>query len=453
MSIVSEVSPVVTLSQFDLYALPPVQTSVESTVQTEHRPLSALNSGGHIEFAIPTSVNEYIIPKEILLNVQLRIILSKTDKSEVVANDWNNVSIVNNFMNSLWRQVDFFIGDTQITTSLQTYSIKSYVETMIGFSNNCKKSFLSSAGWFYEELWDTPDTPVKARTKYIKHVTPAGLPPDKDKDVSTGRIYDLYGKLNLDIAFQGRAILGGSKLRVKLVPNPAEYFMMCSDEKIVPRAEFIEVSLNMSRARVTQDIVFAHHKALEITPARYPLTRSLVTTTTINAGTLNTSLENVINGQLPRRCLVFFVSNESFNGSFKKNPYYFHHYDLNFIACFQNSVQYPRRGFQPDFDNEIYAREYLEFYRALNEISTDCHMNISRSEWAKGKTIFGFNFSPDQSDGCGIDSHISPTNNGTMRIEVHFKRPLPETINVLIYSEFDNLIMIPEDRNAIQDFH
>jgi len=125
MSIVSEVSPVVTLSQFDLYALPPVQTSVESTVQTEHRPISALNSGGHIEFVIPTSVNEYIIPKEILLNVKLRIILSKTDKSEIVANDWNNVSIINNFMNSLWQQVDFFIGDTQITTSLQTYSIKS----------------------------------------------------------------------------------------------------------------------------------------------------------------------------------------------------------------------------------------------------------------------------------------------------------------------------------------
>lgn len=453
MSIVSEASPVVTLPELDLYALPAVQTSVESTIQTDHRPISALNSGGHIEFVVPTSANEYIIPKEIHLNVQLRIILSKTDKSEVVANDWNNVSIVNNFMNSLWQQVDCFIGDTQITTSLQTYSIKSYIETMIGFSNDSKKSFLSGAGWFSDELWDTPHKPNTMRTKYIKHVSPSGVLPDKDREISTGRIYDLYGKLNLDIAFQGRAILGGCKIRIKLVPNPVEFYMMCSDDKIVPRTEFIEVSLNLSRARVSQDIVFAHHKALEITPARYPITRSPVTTTTINAGTLNTSLENVINGQLPRRCLIFFVSNESLNGSFKKNPYYFHHYDLNFIACFQNSIQYPRRGFQPDFDNGIYSREYLEFYRALNQISTDCHTTISLDEWAKGRTIFGFNFSPDQSDGCGIDSHISPINHGTMRIEVHFKRPLPETINVLIYSEFDNLITIPEDRNAILDFH
>jgi hypothetical protein len=111
MSIVSESSPVTTLAEYDLFGLPAVQTTVESTIQTEHRPISILNSGGHIEFNIPTAINEYIIPNETHLLVKLRVILNKTDKTDVVANDENNVSIVNNFLNSLLQQIDFCIGD------------------------------------------------------------------------------------------------------------------------------------------------------------------------------------------------------------------------------------------------------------------------------------------------------------------------------------------------------
>jgi hypothetical protein len=93
-----------------------------------------------------------------------------------------------------------------------------------------------------------------------------------------------------------------------LVPNPVEFYIMCSDEKITPKVEFIEIALNITRAKVDNEVFEAHLKALEITPARYPITRLDVKTTIINAGTLNTTLENVINGQLSKRCFIGFVS-------------------------------------------------------------------------------------------------------------------------------------------------
>ncbi len=89
----------------------------------------------------------------------------------------------------------------------------------------------------------------------------------------------------------------------------------------------------------------------------------------------------------------------------------------------------------------------------MNQFVSDVRMTFSLSEYPKGRTIFGFNFSPDLSDGCGTDSHISLTNKGLMRTEVHLKKPLPETINVLIRDEYDILIMIPEDRKTILDYH
>ncbi len=118
-----------------------------------------------------------------------------------------------------------------------------------------------------------------------------------------------------------------------------------------------------------------------------------------------------------------------------------------------NSVKYPTRAYQPDFDNGFYTREYIELFRTMNQFVSDVRMTFSLSEYPKGRTIFGFNFSPDLSDGCGTDSHISLTNKGLMRTEVHLKKPLPETINVLIRDEYDILIMIPEDRKTILDYH
>jgi hypothetical protein len=78
---------------------------------------------------------------------------------------------------------------------------------------------------------------------------------------------------------------------------------------------------------------------------------------------------------------------------------------------------------------------------------------ITRENYIKGYTLFGFNFSLDMSDGCEMNGYISEGKSGLLRTEVHFRKPLPETVNVLIFSEFDNLLMIPEDRNAFEDYH
>ena len=123
------------------------------------------------------------------------------------------------------------------------------------------------------------------------------------------------------------------------------------------------------------------------------------------------------------------------------------------MACYLNGEQFPRRAYEPDFSNNLYIREYLGLFRASNQLLTDCRIPIDRDAYINGLTIFGFNFSPDLSDGCGCNGYVSGVNHGTMRIEVHFKKKLHTTINVLVFAEFDNMIMIPEDRNAIVDYH
>lgn len=73
-------------------------------------------------------------------------------------------------------------------------------------------------------------------------------------------------------------------------------------------------------------------------------------------------------------------------------------------------------------------------------------------EYAKGKTINGFNFAPDLSHGCGLVENVNPSNHGTLRGYLRFKKALPGVIDVILFCEYDNMIEIDKERNVCCDF-
>lgn len=113
-----------------------------------------------------------------------------------------------------------------------------------------------------------------------------------------------------------------------------------------------------------------------------------------------------------------------------------------------NEVQYPARPYQPDFSSGNYSREYAGLFKALNQNTTDVFCSITKEQFGAGRTIFGFNFATDSSDGCGAVGHINPIKRGTLRVQLHFAKPLPHPVTVLAFCEFDNIIEIDQDRNV-----
>jgi hypothetical protein len=63
---------------------------------------------------------------------------------------------------------------------------------------------------------------------------------------------------------------------------------------------------------------------------------------------------------------------------------------------------------------------------------------ISREEYAKGNTLFGFDLTPDMSEVAAFQL----IKQGNLRVETHFVEALAETINVVLYASvvpFDGL--------------
>ena len=67
-----------------------------------------------------------------------------------------------------------------------------------------------------------------------------------------------------------------------------------------------------------------------------------------------------------------------------------------------------------------------------------------------GYTLFAFDLTPDLS--ANYAGHWNLVKHGSLRLEVRFEKPLTETVNCIVYAEFDNVIEIDSSRQVIVDF-
>jgi hypothetical protein len=444
MTLVNDKTPITAVPELDFFVNTPAQESIEYSFIEEVRPIAQLNTGGHIEFVINNAANEYVRLKETTLYVKFKVKLTRTDTTAVSAGDWAKVSVVNNFLNSLWSQVDLCIGDSQTNVALQTYPYRSYFETILGSTEAGRKSYLQ-AGLFSEDDMAHKDTPNTTRQNYIKNTTGGAT-------VDTGKICELEGKLHLDLMFQHRDLVGGCKLKIKLVPNNPKFYFMTSDTKVIPSINFEDIHLNLTKLKVKENVIAGHNLALDVGLIKYIINRSEVRTVTIDKGATSRNIENVIIGQIPKRVYIAFVAADAYGGAFNKNPYYFDHCNIDVIASFVNGNQYPRKAYTPNFGEDLYIREFTELFRVSGQLDNDARMIITRDNYKTGYTIFAFNLSPDLSQGYNSSGYINVPRDGVLRFEIHFSQALSAIVNALIFTEFDNLISLGPERNAICDY-
>ena len=122
MAFVHECSCECTKSELDLFSVPPTQTSIENGSWVEYHPISTITNGAPIEFDVSSSGEDYMDFANSYLHIRAKIQRANGDD---LAND-DQVGPVNNFLHSMFSQIDVTMNGTLISSSTNTYPYRSY---------------------------------------------------------------------------------------------------------------------------------------------------------------------------------------------------------------------------------------------------------------------------------------------------------------------------------------
>ena len=425
-------------SEIDIFSLPPTQTSIDSSLFMQYNPVSALSQGAPIEFLVVGNGSEYIDLAHTMLRVRAQISPNNAD-------DNTKVAPVNNFLHSLFNQVDVFFNHKQVSQPNNSYPYRAYLEDLFNFGRNAKESHLRAGLWI---------TDTAGKMEALPDAAGEGNKGMKERQTYTlgAKTVDLIGHLHCDVFNQNRFLINGVDLKLRLIRSSDNFSLMDSSVNSIFSVNLLEASLIIRKVKINPGVLLSHASMLAKTTAKYPVVKVDIKSFTINSGVTGETIDNIIIGALPKRIIIGFVDNKAFNGDRKLNPFNFQHFNLNYLSLYVDGQQLPTSALQPNFDpaNPNYIDSYLTLFSGsgihyLNEGNT-----IDRKVYPLGYSLHAFDLSADLSANCS--SHWNLIKHGTVRLEVRFKTPLAQTINCLIYAEHDNVIEIDSNRQVIVDY-
>lgn len=426
-----------TKSELELFSLPPTLTSLEKSQYVEYLPLGALSDNGPLEFFVSGRSEEYIDMSKLLLYTEQKITKANGDDLE----DNEKVGPINNTLHSQFSQVDLSLNGELVTSSNNTYPYVAYIQTLLSYGEEAKKSQLQASLWYVDEAGK------------FDHTDPA------QADVNNGfkrraqytaksKVFDMIGRPHLDLCHQSRYLPNGIDLKFRFNRAKKDFLLMSDAGTQI--CKITRALLLVRKVKLNPAVLNAHAKTFDTTTAKYPIRRTEVKTFTVLAGSRNVKRDNIFLGQLPRRVVVGMVSNEAYVGASKKNPFKLDHNKLNSISLEANGQMFPAQPLEPNFTgtSNNYIRSYLTIFSDTGKLFDDCGNDITREAYKKGFALWVFDMTPDQEEG----HHMNLVKEGNLRLDMTFSEALTDTTTVLVYGEFDNVIEIDRARNIIKDF-
>ena len=421
-------------SQLDLFSVQPTQTFLEEGHFTEYHPVSVLISEGPIEFCVAAENSKYLDFANTLLYVRASIV----DQTGANLEAGVECAPETNFLHTLWSQIELYLNGTLVTPSTNNYPYRSFIENLLSFGAEAKESQLSSILW-HQNTSGHFDERGDANVGYAKR-----------KALAAGsRQFEMLGPLHLDLTFQNRYLLNGMEVRLRLIRSKDIFCLHGNQNQRTNKVSLKEVILFCRKVKPNPSIQLAHAEALKQGTARYPIRRVEVKSFSVPMGNRSISKENLFLGQLPTRVIIGAVDNNSYNGEITKSPFNFKHNNINFVSLHRDGIQIPSKPLQPDFENDRFIRSYMRLFSQTGQHYRNTGNGISRDQYKNGCALFAFDMTP-QTDSS--DASFELIKHGNMRLEIHFSAAVAQTLTVIVFAEFDNLLEIDRDRHVAFDY-
>ena len=470
-------------SEVDLFRVPPTQQSLERGRWIDYAPLSSVeNANSAITFLI-AGTDEYIDLSKTILTVTGKI-TKKDGTSKLDGDDQSNVAPVNNFLHSLFRQVDVYLNGKQVTPAMGTYAYRSYIETLLNYDVSAKQSQFSSALYYKDTPGQMEKSGALASSKTLNYKAPGVNPNDAGTDASdklyvpesgnvgfakrhqfikNGNRFVLSGPIFSDIFMTDRLLLNMMDLKVVLNRSSDSFSLMeiGNSSPIEPKVQLSDVVLKVRKVRVDQSVSDGVERMLKQTPALYPIRRVECKILTIPANQPNTRQDNIFSGIIPNSFVVGLVHVDASTGEYGKNPYNFRHFGVTSVSLTANGQEIPFKlltlkypdneagEIDPAKDTELdFDEAYNTLFSGTGKIYSNADLDITREDYPGGYALYAFDLTPDM---CKSADYFNTVQRGSLTLALTFRESKDHAIGMVCYGDFENVIRIDGERNAIYD--
>ena len=478
-------------SEIDLFSVPPTQQSLERGRWIDYAPLSSVENPDSAITYLIAGTDEYIDLSKTILTVRGEI--TKGDGTTLSGGNQTSVAPVNNFLHSLFKQVDVYLNGKQVTPAMGTYAYRAYIETLLNYDVSAKKSQFTSALYYkdtatqMDEAGSLPGSPktinnVTAVTsadrgqaatlaKEEVKITEAGSGNQgfakRSKFIRNGKQFVLSGPIFADIFMSDRLLLNMMDLKVVLNRSNPKFCLMDKTSETAPtvnhQVKLSEVILKIRKVKVDQAVSDGIERMLKQTPALYPIRRVECKILTVPSGLPTTRQDNIFSGIIPKTFVVGFVNVDAANGTYWTNPYNFAHFEVTSLSLTANgkeipfkqlTLAYPKKP-NGEIDPAVDKDDQLDFDEAYNtlfsgtgKIYSNAGLDIDRDEYPGGFALYAFDLTPDM---CKSSDYFNTVQRGSLSLALTFREAAKHPLAMVCYGDFENVIRIDAERNAIYD--
>ena len=404
-----------------------IETTMREGKDVFYRTVTAVDNDGPYEFLINRDMECYYFLPRTRLHGTFQVV--KGDGTDCTAADDVNIS---NLMSAcLFDHIEVFVNGTQVNDlSSHTYPIKAFIETFLTYSQECKNTTLRSC--LYDE---EPVANVETKGKARKEARYQWIIASKKCQFVT--------PIHVDFFQSEKCLPPNFDLKIRLYRAPKWFGLTVGGEN--PTNDTYKVKLTDLKLEMRKILPFGFVQAnflaaLKRKPQLLPYPSTRIRTYVVPDNVTSQTFSNIVNGRMPRNIIIGFLNTQAYTGSVQKNPFNFHHFNVNNLSLRINGQSYPSTAFTPDFENGLCMREYRHTIDSIGVSHDNSSVGYTFEQFKGGKTFWCFDLSPDNCNGF----HHHQSAYGTVDLDVSFKEALQNPMQTIVYCSYTGGILINE---------
>jgi hypothetical protein len=457
----------------NLHSTLPTQAAVEKKNYRIVAPTTAIESTGPISFQVLSGSDEAIYPSEIRIELEIQIRDRQGNRIQfweaangadptaagyvaAHATDLSKVLPVNGIGHALFSDIEVWLNDTKIASYDGMYAYKADMQCRLFTNSQNKKHSLKSCGFESEDYpFDSINGDAAAFQALVRVDVRGDGEAVDDSRSKTGKIFArrsvearnsnpmfYIDKIYSEIFNQQKILPPGARLGIKLERHSPEFCLLSPIDGNQYTIKIENMHLKVPIVKIDNHFALQMmHKLYSGENMHFPLRRFECTSYMVGHYVRNLSKDNILVGDItPRRIFVVMVDGDAKNGSYKKDPFNYQHYNLEEIKILISGQLGAVPAIKCDYQHHKGSIKAVhQLLTTLGSEDTNEEVGIDVYNFSKRNNIYAF-------DVAGFSNELVNGFTKEMRqptgLDIRLRAALGETICVIIFKEYDAEIII-----------